>query len=132
MFFVKLENQNTSELHRDQACIEKINAISTQLSAREHDLQEARMVNANLRRMSSEQQELFDDEKRKIIECHEGERKNWIKAKQVMLDKIQTVRERICETFSGWCNALLIVSIIVQEQSDSSRGDYDGCFFSQR
>ena len=70
---------------------EELDAVKTRLVAREKDIALIKKSNADFQKSTQEIQRKYEAEKQNIVNIHEGEKRNWEKTRQVMLDKIDMV-----------------------------------------
>ena len=75
----------------DKNLTEELDVVKTKLLAREKGLAIFHKSNTDFQKTTQEIQKRYEIEKQNIIRNHEGEKRNWEKARQVMLEKIESV-----------------------------------------
>ena len=88
---MQLESKHFTELGNDKKVIEELENVKVRLSTNEKKLAAVQKSNIEKQRSLMEMRRSFEKEKKKLIKDYKGEKRNWEKAKQVMVEKIEAV-----------------------------------------
>ncbi|XP_076802552.1 uncharacterized protein LOC143446684 isoform X2 [Clavelina lepadiformis] len=116
-----LEAQIRGDLKSDKHLADEIELLKSRLIDRERDLESYQKLNSEMQDQMRDQQQDFDKEKQNLMEKHEGERRNWTRARQVMLDKIEslTAQKNLSRSSSFPLHGSHIASPLSDDQSAS-------------